>query len=377
MTDKSRRAEVPPTQEYRLISADTHVNEPGDLWTTRVPARFKDRVPRIQRFPEGDGWVIEGASDPINFGMNACAGLDPEEQKGWVRFEDIRHGGYEPAARLEEMNKDGVDAEILYPTPRLSQGVAANRDADLHQAMISAYNDWLSEYTGGAPSRFGGLAMLPNCGAEHAVAEINRVWGRPGIRGFLMTAYPNGSLEIASEDDKVWAAVTERGASLNVHVSLTMTMPAAHRVPLPGYGRFFDAPNRIVQMIFAGIFDRFPTLQVVFAEVDSGWVPYFKEQIDGNFLRLRPTSNFTIRDLPSRYVDRHISTTFINDTFGVRVRHDIGVDRMLWSSDYPHISANWPNSQRLLQATFSGVPPAEAEMILVGNAARLYGFGRE
>ncbi len=368
---------MPPTQEYRLISADTHVNEPGDLWTSRVPKRLKERVPRIERFPEGDGWVIEGASDPINFGMNACAGLDPEEQKGWVRFEDIRHGGYDPAARLEEMNKDGVDAEILYPTPRLSQGVAANRDGELHQAMVAAYNDWLLEYVAAAPSRFGGLAMLPNCGAEQAVAEIDRVWGGPGIRGFLMTAYPNGSLEIAPEDDKVWAALTERGASLNVHVSLTMTMPAAHRVPLPGYGRFFDAPNRIVQMIFAGIFDRFPTLQVVFAEVDSGWVPYFKEQIDGNFLRLRPTSNFTIRDLPSRYVDRHISTTFINDTFGVRVRHDIGVDRMLWSSDYPHISANWPNSQRLLQATFSGVPPAEAEMILVGNAARLYGFGRE
>jgi predicted TIM-barrel fold metal-dependent hydrolase len=366
-----------PTQEYRLISADTHVNEPGDLWTSRVPARFTERVPRMERFPEGDGWVIEGASDPINFGMNACAGLDPDEQKGWVRFEEIRHGGYDPAARLEEMNKDGVDAEILYPTPRLSQGVAANRDSELHRAMVSAYNDWLSEYTAAAPSRFGGLAMLPNCGAEHAVAEMDRVWGRPGIRGFLMTAYPNGSLDIAPEDDKVWAGLTERGASLNVHVSLTMSMPAAHRVPLPGYGRFFDAPNRIVQMIFAGIFDRFPTLQVVFAEVDSGWVPYFKEQIDGNFLRLRPTSNFTIRDLPSRYVDRHISTTFINDTFGVRVRHDIGVDRMLWSSDYPHISANWPNSQRLLQATFSGVPPAEAEMILVGNAARLYGFGRE
>jgi predicted TIM-barrel fold metal-dependent hydrolase len=216
--------------------------------------------------------------------------------------------------------------------------------------------------------------MIPNRGVEGAVAEINRVWGRPGIRGFLMTAYPNGTLDVSPEDDKVWAAITERGACLNVHVSLTLSMPAAHRSPLPGYGRFFDAPNRIVQLIFAGVFDRFPTLQVVFAEVDSGWVPYFKEQIDGNFLRLRPTSDFTITDLPSHYVDRHISTTFINDAFGVRSRHDIGVDRMLWSSDYPHISANWPNTQILLQATFSGVVPDEAERMLVGNAARLYGF---
>jgi predicted TIM-barrel fold metal-dependent hydrolase len=123
------------------------------------------------------------------------------------------------------------------------------------------------------------------------------------------------------------------------------------------------------------MFDRFPELQVVFAEVDSGWVPYFKEQIDGNFLRLRANAGFPIRDLPSRYVDRHVSTSFINDAFGVRSRHDIGVDRMLWSSDYPHISANWPNSERLLLATFSGVPADEAYLMLAGNSARLYGFG--
>ena len=359
---------------YRLISADTHVNEPPDLWTSRVGARFRDRAPRIERFDEGDAWVIEGVSDPINFGMNACAGLDPAERRGWVRFEDIRAGGYDPAARLAEMDKDGVDAEVVYPTPRLSQVVAANPDVELHHAMVAAYNDWLSEYVGHAPARFGGLAMIPNRGVDRAVAEIDRVWGRPGIRGYLMTAYPNGSLEPVPEDDKVWGALTERGACLNVHVSLTLSMPAAHRSPLPGYGRFFDAPNRIVQFIFAGVFDRFPELQLVFAEVDSGWVPYFKEQIDGNYLRLRPTSDFTIQDLPSAYVDRHVSTSFINDAFGVRCRHDIGVERMLWSSDYPHISANWPNTRLLLQATFSGVPPEEAYLMQAGNAARLYGF---
>ncbi len=367
---------APGGRRYRLISADSHVNEPPDLWTARVPRGLQDRVPRIERFEQGDAWVIEGVKDPITFGMNACAGLDPSEQRGWVRFEDIRRGGYDPVVRLTEMDKDGVDAEVLYPTPRLSQGVAANQDPELHHAMVSAYNDWLSEYAGEAPARFAGLAMLPNRGVEGALAEIDRVWGRPGIRGFLMTAYPNGALEPVADDDKVWAALSDRGVSLNVHVSLTQTLPAAHRSPLPGYGRFFDVPNRIVQMIFAGIFDRFPGLQVVFAEVDSGWVPYFKEQIDGNFLRLRANSAFVIDDLPSRYVDRHVSTTFINDPFGVRMRHEIGVDRMLWSTDYPHISANWPNSELVLQATFSGVPRDEADQILSGNAARLYGFDR-
>lgn len=365
-------------RDYRLISADTHVNEPPDIFTSRVAKEYVERVPRIERFEEGDAWVIEGVADPINFGMNACAGLDPADQKGWVRFEDIRHGGYDPKVRLEEMTKDGVDAEVLYPTPRLSGAVAATTDAGLHLAMVRAYNDWLSEYAGYAPARFGGLAMLPNRGGvAEAVAEVERVWGRPGIRGVLMSVYPNGSLAPTAEDDKLWAALTERNITLNIHVSLVAGMPSAHRSPLPGYGRFFDAPNRIVQMIFAGIFDRFPTLQVVFAETDSGWVPYFKEQIDGNFLRLRATSNFSIRELPSRYVDNHIHTTFLNDSFGVKVRRDIGVRNMLWSSDYPHISANWPNTQILLESVFygAGVTSDEADLMLVGNASRLYGFG--
>ncbi len=158
-----------------LISGDSHVNEPGDLWTTRVPAKFRDRAPRIERFDEGDAWVIEGVADPINFGMNACAGLAPEDMHAWTRFEDMRSGGYDPSARLAEMDHDGVDAEVLYPTPRLAQGIVANTDTEFHLALVRAYNDWLSEYVALAPERFAGLALLPNRGATHAVAELERV----------------------------------------------------------------------------------------------------------------------------------------------------------------------------------------------------------
>ena len=121
---------------YRLISADSHVNEPGDLWTARVPEQYAERAPRIESFEQGDAWVLDGVSDPINFGMNACAGLPPEQMTGWKRFDEIRRGGYDPAARLEEMDQDGVDAEVLYPTPRLSQAVFAYADADFHHALV-------------------------------------------------------------------------------------------------------------------------------------------------------------------------------------------------------------------------------------------------
>jgi predicted TIM-barrel fold metal-dependent hydrolase len=359
---------------YALISADAHVNEPPDLWTSRVPARFRDRVPHIERLEQGDAWIIEGVDDPINFGFNACAGLDPAEARGWVRFEDIRHGGYDALERVAEMDKDSVDAEMLYPTPRLSQGITVNRDPALHLAMVQAYNDWLSEFVEAAPARFGGLAMLPNRGVEQAMAEIDRVWGRPGIRGFVMGCYPNGTLDIEADDDKVWGALAERGTPINIHVSLSQSIPTAHRVPLHGATRFFDAPVRILKLIFAGVFDRFASLSLVVAEVDCGWVPYFREQIDDNYNRLVATSSFTIREAPSAYMDRHVLFTFMNDTFGVDSRHHTGVENIMWSSDYPHNSSNWPTSWRTINATFSGVPAAERHLILAGNAARVYGF---
>src|SRR6187401_775097 len=196
---------------------------------------MRDRVPRIERFAEGDAWVIEGVDDPINFGMNACAGLPPEEMRAWARFEDIRAGGHDPAARIEEMERDGVDAEVLYPTPRLLQALLANPDPEYRDATVRAYNDWISEYVEHAPERFGGLAIMPNWGAEPAVAEIARVLGRPGVRGVVMGCYPNGTLAPAPDDDKVWGALSERGIPLSIHVSLSLSMPGAHRAKLPGY----------------------------------------------------------------------------------------------------------------------------------------------
>jgi predicted TIM-barrel fold metal-dependent hydrolase len=272
------------------------------------------------------------------------------------------------------MDADGVDAEVLFPTPRLSQAIIANTDADYHFTMVRAYNDWLSEFTAYAPERFGGMIIAPNRGVEEAIVEVERVIDRPGIRGVLMGCYPNGTLQLESEDDKFFALLAERGLTLTIHVSLSQSMPAAHRAKLPGYGRFYDAPNRMVEMVFAGIFDRFPELNVFFAEVDFGWVPYVKEQIDNNYQRLDPVSRFGLQMLPSEYIERHFHFGFMTDTFGVQHHSYVGADRILWSNDYPHISADWPNSWRTIQSAFSGVSSDDRQKMLSGNAQRLFGF---
>lgn len=156
-----------------------------------MPAAVRERAPKLKRFAEGDAWIIEGVTDPITFGWNACAGLEPEQMKGWMFFDDVRKGGWDPKCRLEEMKRDGVDAEVLYPTTRLSSAIAGSPDVEYHLTMIRAYNDWLSEFVAYAPDRFCGLMLLPNRGgAKAAVTEMERVLERPGMRGVMMSPIP-------------------------------------------------------------------------------------------------------------------------------------------------------------------------------------------
>ncbi len=367
---------------YRLIDADAHINEPPDLWTSRVPAGLRDRAPRIEHLELGDAWVMEGVKDPINFGLNAAAGLPVAERRPWARFEDIRAGGYDPKARLEEMDVDLVDACVLFPTPRVSQLVVGTRDPELHLALVQAYNDWLTEYCEHDPSRLGGVMIVPNRGVEGAVAEVKRVLGRPGIVGALIGCFPHGDLDLARDDDAVWHAVAGTGLPLHIHVKLVNELPkdiysstAITEGHVEGDLRFLQAPVRMLQFVNGGVFDRVPDLQVVLAEVDAGWVPYVKEQVDNRILRRGVGADLRLRRLPSRIIEEHFSFTYITDHFALRNRHAIGVERLMWSSDYPHAGSDWPESVRTIHADFADIPAVERDLILGGNARRLYGFG--
>lgn len=366
----------------RLVDADAHVNEPPDLWTARLPAAFKDRAPRMEHFEQGDGWVFEGVSDPISFGGNMAAGAPRGQRPSWVRWEEVRPGGYNPKDRLGEMDQDLVDAAVLYPTPRLSHSMIANPDPQFHLAMIRAYNDWLSEYCEYCPERLGGIMVVPNRGVEAAVGEIERVVERPGIVGCLIGCYPHGDLDLVAEDDPVWRAVADHGVPLHIHVSLVNEYPRDIYAPgaiseglVLGYLRFRDVPNRMLQLLLGGVFDRVPELSVVLAEVDAGWVPYVKEQVDNRVLRRQTGASLRTGSLPSAVIEEHFYYTYITDHFAVRNRHAIGVERLMWSSDFPHSGSDWPNSVHVIHGDFADVPPDERDLILGGNARRLYGFG--
>jgi predicted TIM-barrel fold metal-dependent hydrolase len=361
---------------YRLIDADQHINEPPDLWLDRLPSRFRDRAPRLATFDQGDAWVLEGVDVPINFGLNSCAGKPPEEMVAWCRWSDVRLGGFDPAMRLVEMDEDDIDACVLFPTPRLSHSLFANRDPEFHLALVQAYNDWLAEYCSHAPDRLGGIFLLPNRGIDMALAEIDRASQLPGMRGALLGCYPHGDLTLTGdEDDAVWRALADRDLPVHIHVGLVNEMPGTHEGRIPGDMRFFDAPKRILQFLWARVFERVPHLRLVVAEVDCGWLPYFREQVDDRFHRMGLGAKLDLELAPSHYIRNHIWFTYITDHYGIRNRHDVGVNRMMWSSDFPHVGANWPHSWRVIDAEMSGVADDERHLMLAGNAQSLYGFG--
>jgi predicted TIM-barrel fold metal-dependent hydrolase len=358
-----------------LVSADSHVNEPPWLWRDRVPASLRDRAPRVERFDQGEAWVLEGALDPINFGGNCAAGVPAEERSAWITWDQVPAAGYEPEARLAAQDRDGVVAEVLYPTPRLGNQLFWHReDRALHLACIQAYNDWLAELCAHAPDRFWGVAMLPTTGVAGAAAEAERAIALPGLRGVMIGRYPHGGTEPAPEDDAVWGLLAEAGVPLSVHVSFALEAQGdKRRSKLRGDTRFYDAPVRIAQFIESGTFDRFPALALVMAEVDSSWLPYLAEQMDDRFKRAAPANRADLELTPGAYFARNIWSTFITDTYGIRNRHEIGVERMMWSSDYPHGGSDWPRSHEVLDEALAGVPDDERHALVEGNARGLYG----
>jgi uncharacterized protein len=363
---------------YQLISADSHINEPPDLWTSRLPRKWGDRTPRIESFEQGDAWILEGAPEPINFGRNCCAGKAPHASNPWCRWEDAPEGARDPIARTAEQDLDGVDAEVLFPTPRIFRSVVANKDTEFHIDMMRAYNDWLAEYAGKAPERLVAAVAIPNRGIDAAVAEVERLANQPGVGAYLLGLWPNGTMDLSPDDDRVWAAVQATGKPVCIHVQLhDDPPPGSHKATLrEGVTRITHVAGHMEEFIYGGVMRRFPELKVVLAEVDAGWVPYFREQADNRWRRNSPElrAQRGMFDAPSSYMDR-MFFTYITDRYAVRNLDLVGAGQLMWSSDYPHGGSDYPYSWRTIESDFYGKPADVKYAVLAGNAARVFGLG--
>jgi predicted TIM-barrel fold metal-dependent hydrolase len=377
------------------ISSDSHVNEPPDLFEKRLPAHLRDRGPHcIETENGGEAWVIEGVGEPMPLGLTAVnfraqklfdrsnykqKFLEYRDgvRKG-VRFEDILPGSFDPVARLGEQDEDHVHAEVLYQSPTVWAGVKATEDPELRLACFRAYNDWIGEFTAVSPDRLVGVGLIPNTGIDDAVAELRRCTEELGLRTVALESYPSGSATASSpEDDQFWAVAHELDVPVSLHATFTFP-PNSVQLFAKGDSRLREESVKgsfervLEQLILSGVFDRFPRLRFVGAEVNCGWLPYFLEQFDTSCRRYGRAQGLRLELLPSEYFRRNSLVTFIIDQVGVDSRHQIGIDNLMWCSDFPHSISNWPIDVEVAEMQLTEVSQSERDRILWRTCAELY-----
>jgi predicted TIM-barrel fold metal-dependent hydrolase len=369
---------------YQLISSDSHVYEPQDLWTTRMESKFKDRAPRIISREDGDWWYCDSRK-VAGTGAGSQTGRrfeNPDELSRTDRFEHVRQGGYIPEARIKDMDLDGVAAEVVYPTIGFLLYNMVE-DSQLLTACFRSYNDWLAEFCNAYPDRLKGVALINLDDVQEGVSELQRA-RKIGLVGALMTAYPRIDRPFSSpEYNPLWAAAQDLDMPLGMHI-------ATYR-PGPDQLHGFQDIDRLspaflanadhwvrmslADMIFSGVFERYPSLKVGTVEQELSWIPHFLDRIDYTYTQRARRAywhRFKGDVLPSDFFHRNVFCSFQEDALGIRDRAIIGVDNLMWGSDYPHQESTWPKSRQILDKILEGVPDEEKVKIAGGNVARVY-----
>ena len=367
------------SEPSRVLSADSHVVEPADLWTTRIDKRFRDRAPHV--VPEVSGiqgdWFVCEDLRPFPVSGFAVAGVDPKEfGKSMIKgYDGVRPGAWDPVERIKDQDTDGVSGEVLYTS--LGMMLYGIKDGELRAASFRAYNDWLAEYCSHAPSRLAGVALIPMDDVDVAAAEVERA-GSLGLRGgMIWGSPPAGRSYDRPEWDPLWAAAQQAELPLSLHILTASDGSGIEESLLKSYPSLPHRMERgISDLIFGGALERFPRLRIVSAENDIGWIPHFLQRLDHSYERYRYLERGSvIPEPPSHYFRRQISATFQDDRVGVVTRDFVGVGNLMWASDFPHSDSTWPHSREVIERDFEGVPEEDRRRITADNCAALYGLG--
>ncbi len=368
---------------YRVVSSDNHVYEPRDLWTSRMEPKYRDRAPHIVRMEDGsDRWFTDGIKGNAAFpGAQTGRRFEaPETLSGGGIYEDVRPGGYIPEEHVKDMDIDGIDVSIVYPTVSLMT-YSNVPDSDLFSAICRTYNDWLAEFCGAFPKRLKGIAMLNVDDVEDGVKELERT-AKMGFPGAMIPMYP---LENRTYDspmyEPLWAAAQDLQMPLSLHVLTNRPGPGQEFMDLDNVTIAFAINQEywlrmsLTHMIFSGVFERYPKLQIGAIEEQLLWVPYFLDRIDYHYTQAATgTGVYRFKDdaFPSDFFHRNVFLSFQEDSLGIKLRDVIGVDGLLWGSDYPHQEATWPRSREIIEEILVDCTEEEKTKIVGGNADRIY-----
>ena len=368
---------------YRVISADNHVYETPTLWGDRVEPKFKDRCPHLVSVENGQIWMVDGKrTSSLSQGIQPGRRFDaPETMVSIDVWENVLPGAYIPDEAVKDMDLDGVDAAIIYPTVGLSLYYSV-ADSELFDALCSAYNDSVAEFCSAHPKRLKGIAMLNVDDVGVAVREMERC-ARQGFVGAMITVWPERLRYDSPEYEPLWAAAQDLELPISLHFDTNRPGPdgafgvdvAEFMKPISQISVDRFPRTSIADMIFSGVFERYPRLRVGSVEMELGWAPHFVERMD-----YWATQNIAGRNLycvkenmlPGDYFRRNIFLSFEEDAVGMRLRDIIGVDNILWGADYPHAESTFPYSRRVLAKMLADCTEEEEAKIAGGNAARLY-----
>jgi len=376
---------------YNRISADSHIDLPWlpeDLFTSNASAALKERMPHVVDGPDGPHWTSKsGYSYGLVCGVGPSGAklvpgqnyrVDKMAETGL--YEDAKRGVrrcVDPALRLKDAERDGVDAEIIF-------GIlgAATRlgDREAAQEMFRIYNDWLADFCGHSPERLIGLACLPYGVVGDAVKEVHRA-AKIGLRGLELSCSWDMEPMWHPVWEPLWQAVSEVDLPLHFHTFPSISPAERERTPKDSQrsalftrvtGFQLALSNIIAGVIGAAVLERYPKVRISFGESGIGWIPYVLDRMDFEWEdRFR---DLGLKMKPSDYWRRQCKATFQFDRIGAKLIDDLGVETLMWGSDYPHTDGVWPESAKYIAEQFVEVSSAVVRKVTCENAGRFYGL---
>lgn len=346
----------------RLISADSHV-------ALKV-ADVRERVPAHLREPFDDALAASARSE------DELRGGHKLSLESWA-MEAMRDPGYhDPHARLAAMDRDGVQAEVLYSE------VSAFRSYGLVKGdwkpISRAFTDYLSDFASVDPDRLAVSYQVPIIDIDYAVQEVQRL-AALGARSVHLPNFPSEIGLPDYHDDSyapLWGVLQETGISISHHLGNRHSLyDVFRRDPTPQKAIFTSMPalalsEVIAWWILTGTLEKYPKLKIVFVESGLYWVPGFLAGLDRKADGRYDLPGLTMK--PSEYFRRNMACTFMDDMVGLSLRHLVGVENILWSTDFPHPATTWPHSRDVVDRMFADIPNDERELITCANSARVY-----
>ena len=298
-----------------IISSDSHVMEPVDLWKKGVPEKYREDAPLFPPHKVGEGFQHHA-------------------------------GGWDPHARIKEMEKDGLSAEVLYPTLMLD--LFALDDAGMQEACFRVYNDWLIDYCSVDTNRLIGIPAIPVYNIDVGIKELERCH-KAGLKGAIIWQAPHPDLPFhSSHYDKFWAAAQDLDTPVSLHILTGHSYNKdKERKGVERYRgsvnlKLMDIANGLFELVFYGVLERYPKLKIVTVENECGWLPWIVQQWDYYYNRFRKQNPPPITKNPSEFVHNQVYSCFFNDSVCGHNLEWWGQDNIMWSNDFPHPNSTWP-----------------------------------